>query len=235
MICQVLNEPPNYATFLSQYLLVNRPAIFGPSLVATWPAHSLWITRVDGGACSINCDFLEEEYGRCEVIAADCAVRLSGDQRRDKMLFRDVISLWRAGQGQSLYVKDWHLALQLSHRGNGSTFYTTPDIFRDDWMNAFYTSHTEDDFCFVYIGAAGTFTPLHRDVYTSYSWSTNICGRKRWWLFPPEQTRFLLRKGGEAHLEVPYDFREADGKAYPLLSEARPIVVEQDEGQTIFV
>lgn len=42
-----------------------------------------------------------------------------------------------------------------------------------------------DDFRFTYLGPEGTFTPLHADVYNSYSWSTNLCGRKKWWLFPP--------------------------------------------------
>ena len=41
------------------------------------------------------------------------------------------------------------------------------------------------DFRFCYAGSAGTRTVIHRDVYTSYSWSTNIIGRKKWRLFPP--------------------------------------------------
>ena len=28
-------------------------------------------------------------------------------------------------------------------------------------------------------------TPFHADVFQSYSWSANICGTKKWWLFPP--------------------------------------------------
>ena len=115
------------------------------------------------------------------------------------------------------------------------TFYTTPDVFRDDWMNAYYSACTEDDFRFVYVGAAGTFTPLHRDVYTSYSWSTNVCGRKRWWLFPPEQTPLLFRKGGEEHMETAYDVRNVDPALYPLFEQARPMVIEQGPGETIFV
>lgn len=47
-------------------------------------------------------------------------------------------------------------------------------------------STSTSDFRFTYLGPAGTYTPLHRDVYSSYSWSANIAGRKLWWLFPPE-------------------------------------------------
>lgn len=34
-------------------------------------------------------------------------------------------------------------------------------------------------------------TPLHADVLRSFSWSTNICGRKRWLFFPPDQEPLL--------------------------------------------
>ena len=37
----------------------------------------------------------------------------------------------------------------------------------------------------------GTWTPLHADVFRSYSWSSNVCGRKKWYLFPPDQEYLL--------------------------------------------
>ena len=50
------------------------------------------------------------------------------------------------------------------------------DIFLDE-------SEVSDDFRFVYAGEKGTRTDLHFDVLCSFSWSANICGRKRWVLF----------------------------------------------------
>lgn len=35
------------------------------------------------------------------------------------------------------------------------------------------------DYRFVYVGPAGSWTPLHSDVLRSYSWSANVGGRKR--------------------------------------------------------
>lgn len=231
--CSRLDDPPSYNEFLQAYLLPNQPVIIGPSLITSWPAYKLWRRA----SYEINWEYLEDVYGDWEVTVADCATRQFSDQRREQMLFRDVVSLWEADEGQSLYVKDWHLArtLTLNKYPSHDIFYTTPDVFRDDWMNAYYSAHTEDDFRFVYVGAAGTFTPLHRDVYTSYSWSTNICGRKRWWLFPPEQTHLLFRKGGEEHLETAFDVRHVDPETHPLFDQARPIIVEQNSGETIFV
>jgi hypothetical protein len=38
----------------------------------------------------------------------------------------------------------------------------------------------------------GTWTPLHADVLRSYSWSTNVAGRKRWRLLPPSHTHLVM-------------------------------------------
>jgi hypothetical protein len=59
----------------------------------------------------------------------------------------------------------------------------------------------------------GTWTPLHADVLRSFSWSTNVAGRKRWRLLSPRHTHllydrfgrdmapdFFLASGGGAHL-----------------------------------
>jgi len=37
------------------------------------------------------------------------------------------------------------------------------------------------------MGPRGSWTALHADVLRSFSWSFNVCGRKRWLLFPPGQ------------------------------------------------
>lgn len=42
----------------------------------------------------------------------------------------------------------------------------------------------------------GTWTPLHADVLRSYSWSTNVTGRKRWKLLPPQYTHLLYDRFG---------------------------------------
>lgn len=79
------------------------------------------------------------------------------------------------------------------------------------------------DFHFVYLGPGGTFTPLHRDVYGSYSWSANVVGRKVWWLFPPGSER-QLREGSGLMFDVRGSEREKLG-----------VKILQEEGEVIFV
>lgn len=76
-----------------------------------------------------------------------------------------------------------------------------------DASTSISTSTSTSDFRFTYLGPAGTYTPLHRDVYSSYSWSANIAGRKIWWLFPlePEVMNRILVNG-----EPVFDVRDLE-------------------------
>jgi len=102
------------------------------------------------------------------------------------------------------------------------------------------------------MGPAGTFTPVHRDVCAylsleeafsdtsidcSYSWSTNIAGRKRWWLFPPEVTPCLRRFPDQRTSELVRDVRDVDETRIPRLREAWEgmLVIDQEPGETLFV
>lgn len=78
-------------------------------------------------------------------------------------------------------------------------------------------------------------TPFHADVFRSYSWSANICGRKKWLLYPPGQEEFLR----DTHGNLPYDVTSAelqDKSLYPNTEEAcQPLEIIQEAGEIIFV
>jgi len=80
-----------------------------------------------------------------------------------------------------------------------------------------------------------TRTPFHADVFRSYSWSANICGRKKWLLYPPGQEDFLR----DTHGNLPYDVTSAelqDGGLFPHFEEAcQPLEIIQEAGEIIFV
>ena len=80
-----------------------------------------------------------------------------------------------------------------------------------------------------------TRTPFHADVFRSYSWSANICGRKKWLLYPPGQEEFLR----DAHGNLPYDVTSTelqDGDLHPHSKEAcQPLEIIQEAGEIIFV
>lgn len=78
-------------------------------------------------------------------------------------------------------------------------------------------------------------TPFHADVFHSYSWSANICGRKKWLLYPPGQEKFLRDCRGN----LPYDVTSPalqDERHFPRFSEAgHPLEVIQEAGEILFV
>lgn len=65
------------------------------------------------------------------------------------------------------------------------------------------------------------------DVFGSYSWSANICGRKKWWLFPPGHESFLKDKTNK----LMYLVDDSDA------SKHRDLYLEviQEPGEVIFV
>lgn len=68
-------------------------------------------------------------------------------------------------------------------------------------------------------------TPLHVDVYCSYSWSVNVIGRKKWILFPPGEEEKL--KNEHNQLQLLFDpEKNLDVKHY---------VIFQEHGDAIFV
>ncbi|XP_041046591.1 2-oxoglutarate and iron-dependent oxygenase JMJD4 isoform X2 [Carcharodon carcharias] len=78
-------------------------------------------------------------------------------------------------------------------------------------------------------------TPFHADVFRSYSWSANVCGRKKWLLFPPGQEEHLKDRSGN----LVYDAQSPnlqDRNHYPNYSQCcQPIEVVQEVGEVIFV
>jgi len=101
----------------------------------------------------------------------------------------------------------------------------------DDWLNPLFSptprtsrsssgNTSTSDFRFTYLGPANTYTPLHRDVYSSYSWSCNILGRKVWWLFPPDRVQRVLERG-----EPIFDVREIEdeGGGIKVVQEVCPL------------
>lgn len=157
--------PPSYDEFLETYLEPNIPVLIGPALTQPWRARQEWVTS-EGKP-----DFDRLRSQLCtqpvQVPVADCQSKDFSDQKRSTMDFKDFLDEWQAQseahQPARTYLKDFHFVRSFPDYGA----YETPDIFRDDWMNEFWTRRgdMDDDYRFVYCGGDGTFTPFHADVY----------------------------------------------------------------------
>ncbi|KAL7409999.1 hypothetical protein BDY24DRAFT_418319 [Mrakia frigida] len=238
-----LSYPFSYQDFLLNHLLPNTPCLFSRQLTSSWPCFSSFL--LPHSPRSINAPHLLALQGSSNLVSvhrpSTPLEREEGEAATvcEERRLEEVLGLWEDGkkEGKGLYVKDWHLALQNEREGE-KEFYETPGVFRDDWLNGWCrTKGLEDDFKFVYLGSPNTTTHLHRDVYSSNSFSTNLLGRKRWTLFPPSHSHLLRRFPDLPRSQLISDVREVDKSVFRGWEEARKkaVVVIQEEGETIFV
>lgn len=82
------------------------------------------------------------------------------------------------------------------------------------------------DYRFVYVGVEDTWTPLHHDVFGSFSWSLNLSGKKVWYLLTPDSQIKAQELWGSG-ASPPPDIRVVANLTFDT--------VVQKEGQLIFV
>lgn len=78
-------------------------------------------------------------------------------------------------------------------------------------------------------------SPFHADIFRSFSWSVNICGRKKWLFFPPGQEEALR----DCYGGLPYDVTTPallDSHLHPMRQHCSPpLEVTQEAGEMVFV
>eukprot|EP00268_Persea_americana_P061237 TRINITY_DN7714_c0_g1_i14.p1 TRINITY_DN7714_c0_g1~~TRINITY_DN7714_c0_g1_i14.p1 ORF type:complete len:350 (-),score=51.63 TRINITY_DN7714_c0_g1_i14:23-1072(-) len=89
------------------------------------------------------------------------------------------------------------------------------------------------DYRFVYMGAKGTWTPLHADVFRSYSWSANVCGKKKWHFLAPSQCHLLFDMSMKNSV---YDiFDDVSETKFPGFKKTLWLECTQEQNEIIFV
>ncbi|EQC42770.1 hypothetical protein SDRG_00493 [Saprolegnia diclina VS20] len=198
-----------------------------------WPARVEWCDR-----SGLRLEILKARYGHALAPVVGKSIEY-GDESRDDVAVATYLDWLASGlaEADQLYLKDWHFTRDFPK----DAIYTTPKYFADDWLNWWWdqkaatlpaTSVGLDDYRFVYLGPRGSFTPLHHDVFQSYSWSINMTGQKEWLLFPPSETPKLLDKFGRVVLS---NFQEIDPVRFPRAHTAKHLRVLQPPGAALFV
>lgn len=90
---------------------------------------------------------------------------------------------------------------------------------------------------FGFIGTRGSITALHRDV--AHSFATCVFGRKRWTIFSPIQASLLYARhtpaDGPCGESCEVDVEAPDLQRFPLYASAKPIEVDVEAGEILFV
>ncbi|XP_059551801.1 2-oxoglutarate and iron-dependent oxygenase JMJD4 isoform X3 [Myotis daubentonii] len=217
----------SYTDFFKRYLLPNVPCVFSSAFTEDWGSRKHWVTP----SGKPDFDYLLQNYGDVVVPVANCGVQEYNSNPKEHMPLKDYISYWKefiqrdhSSPRDCLYLKDWHLCRYSSAEG----LFTLPVYFSSDWLNEYWDTLDVDDYRFIYMGPAGTWSPFHADIFRSFSWSVNICGRKKWFFFPPGQEEALR----DCHGGLPYDVTAPeflDSHLHPVLE------VTQEAGEMVFV
>ncbi|XP_063741916.1 2-oxoglutarate and iron-dependent oxygenase JMJD4 isoform X2 [Eleginops maclovinus] len=223
-----IDKELSYSKFFKKYLLPNHPCMFSKRFTEDWKCRKQWVS--DEG--KPNFQKLLQEFDETPVPVANCNAKEYNANPKQVMPFKEFIHYWKEyiQNGHSspkgcLYLKDWHMSRDYPEHN----VYSTPAFFSSDWLNEYWDTIEVDDYRFVYMGPKGSWTPFHADVFRSYSWSANICGRKKWLLYPPGQEEFLR----DTHGNLPYDVTSAelrDRSLFPHSEEAcQPLEIIQEE------
>ena len=268
-VARIHSDDITYKDFHQNFMSKNKPVIIS-GLTDRWKAASKWITpdpfSIEESEAKVkmvpDMVYLKKKFGE-DIVSVHMQPACGGfkgssnrARRKDEMRlshFSDWwsdyhLSLLETGEDKSLcsnysgtvedilYMKDWQFVAQ--HPTYEA--YSTPVFFRDDWLNG--KTGMGRAYRFIYLGPKGTVTPLQVDVLNSYSWSTNICGAKRWKLVPAECTHLLYDVFGRklaVHMDADIeDYSDDLGPClYPGLAEARRSTLSfiQEEGDTLFV
>ena len=121
------------------------------------------------------------------------------------------------------YIRDnWRLLVEYPEL---SSYFRFPQYFFD-WF-ALLPQFMRLPYPRVFIGPKGAVTPLHMDLWRTHAWLSQLSGRKRWLLYPPE------------HLPYLYEFRvdpeRPDLTRFPLYRHAKPMECIIGPGDTVFV
>ncbi|GLH16369.1 2-oxoglutarate and iron-dependent oxygenase JMJD4 homolog [Gryllus bimaculatus] len=229
-----IDKPVSYNTIFKNFLVKNRPCIIKIPSAQSWKSTKEWVSQ--GLPHFSN---LQNIYGTVTVPVADCGEKYYNVQKKQPTQFSEYLSYWEKyikngypSDMPCLYLKDWHFTKDFPTH----IIYEVPQYFASDWLNEYLTSRNDinDDYRFVYLGPKGSWTPFHADVFTSFSWSINICGKKRWLLFPPGQEDYLR----DNHGNLIYDATCSDmldNKLFPDHHKLTPYDITQETGEAIFV
>ncbi|XP_077260757.1 jumonji domain containing 4 [Temnothorax americanus] len=231
-----INSPVTYNDFFSRHLIGNKPCVIGLRATENWPCRREWVSN---GAP--NFEVLRALFGHSVVPVADCNRKFYNSQFKNDMSMESYLEYWvdykRSCYTKSmplLYLKDWHCVRSFPD----VPIYEVPQYFVSDWLNEYYIAHPElnDDYMFVYMGPKETWTPLHADVFTSYSWSANVVGRKRWLFFPPREEDHLRDLYGQlAYDAVSEELNDHTKYKMYDSKKLKCFDVTQEAGEIIFV
>lgn len=202
--------------FLARYYARNTPVVL-MDIADAWPARNTW-----------NLDYLEQQLGdeTVEVMTGrdgDPGYERRGERHRTQARFREYINYLRenpAGNDRYLVANNGLLDLPAAKRLRED--FDSPAEYLDEAMSPGRV--------FLWLGPAGTVTPLHHDVMNIII--VQVIGRKRITLIDPLHARYVYNDDGVFSM---VDAASPDYSRFPLYAYADPITLVLEPGDALFI
>lgn len=202
--------------FLARYYARNTPVIL-MDIADTWPARNAW-----------TLDYFEQQLGEetVELMTnrdSDPGYERRGESHRTRVKFREYIGYLRenpTGNDRYLVANNGLLDLPAAKRLRED--FESPAEYMDEAISSGRV--------FLWLGSAGTVTPLHHDVMNIII--VQVIGRKRFILIDPLRARYVYNDDGVFSM---VDAANPDYSRFPLYAYADPITVLLEPGDALFI
>jgi len=205
---------PTRDAFMRRYLCPRRPVVL-TGLTQDWLASEAW-----------TLDRMATHYGAAHVVAAQLANGTLMDDASSGVVFRRV--LLRA------FIESLSAPGAASYYVMAPTW-NFPAAFQEDYRIPAYCVGAPHLRAKVWLGKAGTVTPLHRDV--PHNLHVHLSGRKRWLLFPPGHSGQLYSRGLFSGMPnfAQVDPEQPDYARHPRFRGATAFGATLAAGETLFI
>lgn len=201
--------------FYRDYVALRRPAIIAGA--ADWPATKKW-----------SIDWFANRFGDREVVVERKLLRM--DEFLRKVEASTPVDPAPYLNGISIADNFPELLPDLT---------PAPAITQPNWLASAHMParwKTRDGFLELLVGGYGTrFPGLHYDQWYLNAFVTQIVGDKDFYLFRPEDTRYLYPREDAPSRSCIRNIHDVNLSEYPQFGHARPIHVRLRQGETIFV
>jgi len=207
---------PSDEEFYEKYWRANRPVVV-KDLASSWPALNRW-----------TFEYLKDNYPD-EIIEVQTKRNLDKEFELNSIAHKEKISL-----------KEFINKIDELSPTNDLYMTANNHVLRDTKLGrlltdtgkipGFVNQITNNGMSHLWVGPAGTVTPLHHDENILFH--TQIVGRKKWKLISPFDTPNLYN-----HRAVfsPVDLEDIDYKKYPNMRDVNIMEVIVEPGETIFL
>lgn len=206
-------EAPDVETFTRDWLARREPVVL-TGLTRGWAPPSVW-----------SPDSMGARWGGARVVAAELAGGTLRDDPHDGVVFRRIaLRAFVAQLGSSAAARHYVMA----------PAWNFPPLFQEAYRVPPYCLGAPHLRAKVWLGKAGTVTPMHRDV--PHNLHVHLHGRKRWILFPP-RARGMYPRGVFSGMPnfSSVDPERPDAVAHPRFGTATARVATLAPGETLFI